>query len=129
MITNVFNILHFIFLFTPVLIYFIKIELVQKYIHIIFLLIAITPLHWVFFDGQCISTILNKKMGDFQESETTSQFSENYMGWLYKPIMSIFGWEWNSEGLNKIISLHWIINVILIWNYCFYVQNPYQIKI
>ena len=123
MITYIFNIIHFIFLFTPVLIYFIKIELVQKYMHIIFLLIAITPLHWVFFDDQCISTILSKKMGDYQESETTSQFSERFMGWLYKPIMSIFGWEWNSEGLNKIISLHWIINVILIWNYCFYIQK------
>ena len=129
MITTIFNILHFIFLFIPVLIYFIKIGIVERYMKWIFLLIALTPLHWVFFEDQCISTILSKKLGDYQDSETTSQFSENYMGWLYKPIMSIFKWEWNSEGLAKMISLHWIFNILLIWNYCFYIQNPYQIKI
>ena len=110
MITTIFNILHFIFLFIPVLIYFIKIGIVERYMKWIFLLIALTPLHWVFFEDKCISTILSKKFGDYQDSETTSQFSENYMGWLYKPIMELIGlynhFKYFSEKVDS-VSVCW----------------------
>ena len=37
--------------------------------------------------------------------------------------MNLLGWEWDEEGLNKIVNLHWgiIINFILIWYYLFYI--------
>ena len=79
------------------------------------------PLHWVFLDNRCIFTVVSQKAGDMKNPETTSPFSEKYLKWLYKPIMNIIGWEWNNEGLDKMITLNWIINIILCWYYCFYI--------
>ena len=54
-------------------------------------------------------------------SETTSPFSEKYLMWLYKPMMNLFNIKNNSEGLSKIINIHWFINLIIIWYYIFFV--------
>jgi hypothetical protein len=78
------------------------------------------PLHWVYLNNQCILTIYSKKLGEFKDYQTTAPFSEKYMGPFYKPIMKLFDWKWNSKGLDKIVTLHWIINILLSWYYCFY---------
>ena len=121
--TIIFNYLHVFILLIPFLLY---IYIPKKgtihytiYIYLILFMILL-PLHWVFFDNQCIFTLISKWLGDYKETETTSAFSETNLGWLYKPIMELFGWEWNSEGLDKMVNLHWIFNYIIIWYYIFY---------
>tara|TARA_B100000902_G_C26972015_1_gene745886 strand:- start:100 stop:291 length:192 start_codon:yes stop_codon:yes gene_type:complete len=56
-----------------------------------------------------------------ENTQTTSGFSETYLKWLYKPIMNLFKWEWNTKGLDKMINTHWIVNYILVWYYLFFV--------
>ena len=29
------------------------------------------------------------------------------------------GWKWNNEGLDKIITLHWIIYIVIYWMFIF----------
>ena len=65
-------------------------------------------------------TLLSKKMGNYNNSETTSQFSERYLKWLYLPIMKTIGWNWNSNDLEKMVSLHWIFNICLVWYNVFF---------
>ena len=115
------NLIHLFFIFLPILIYFIKKSFIKPFVKWILLISIMIPLHWVFLDNRCIFTVVSQKAGDMKNSETTSPFSEKYLKWLYKPIMNIIGWEWNNEGLDKIITLNWIINILLCWYYCFYI--------
>lgn len=78
-------------------------------------------MHWVYFENQCLFTLVSKNLGNMKNTQTSSSFSEKYMKWLYKPIMNLLGWGWNDEGLNKMVNLHWTINFILLWYYLFYV--------
>ena len=119
MLSCLLNIIHLFIIFFPILIFLFKKE--YKNESKFFLLIAmLIPMHWVFFDNNCISTVISKKLGDFRETTTNSAFSEVYLKWLYKPIMNIICLEWNDDGINKMIHLHWIINYLLIWYYTFY---------
>ena len=59
------------------------------------------PIHWEFLDGRCIFTLFTQSQGGLVEAETNSGFSEEYLEWLYRPIMNIIGWSWNSKGLTK----------------------------
>ena len=115
------NLLHFIFLFFPIIVYFLPINILKPIFKWAFLVLILTPIHWVFFDNHCIFTIATKKMGNMKNVETNSGFSEKYLKWLYLPIMNSLGWDWDEEGLNKIVNLHWGINFILIWYYLFYI--------
>ena len=45
------------------------------------------------------------------------------MGWLYKPIMKLFGWDWDETGLSKMATLHSIWNILLIWHITFYIKD------
>ncbi len=56
-----------------------------------------------------------------EHHETNSGFSEEYLEWLYRPIMTKIGWSWNSNGLDKMVNLHWLINFILLWYFLFFV--------
>ena len=115
------NILHLFILFLPVIIYFIPIIYTKKYFKFLFLLLILVPIHWLFFDNNCILTIISKDIGNMRNTETSSGFSEKYLKWLYKPIMNLIGWKWDESGINKMVNLHWGINNILIWYYLFYV--------
>mgnify|MGYP001439927855 CR=1 FL=1 len=121
MIAYLLNLLHFILVFAAVLIYFIPIKYNKYYFKFGFILMMLTPIHWIFFQNQCLFTMFTKKMGDMEDAQTNSGFSEKYLAWLYKPIMRLIGWEWNSKGIDKMVNLHWGINFILIWYYLFYV--------
>ena len=118
MISKLLNMLHGLIILIPIVIYVLPYKL--KHHHFILLFTALIPLHWVFFEDYCIFTLWSKKYGDMQNIETTSGFSETYLKWLYKPIMDLFGWPWNSKGLDKMVTLHWIINIILVWYYSFF---------
>ena len=64
-------------------------------------------LHWIYFNNRCISTIFTKNYdSNILHATSTSEFSEIYMKWLYKPIADFFNWEWNSYGISKVVHLH-----------------------
>lgn len=115
------NLLHFIFLFLPVLVFFIPMYIVKPLFKWAFLVLILTPIHWAFFDNHCVFTIFTKQMGNMRNVETDSGFSEKYLKWLYKPIMRILGWNWDEEGINKMVNLHWGINFILLWYFLFFI--------
>lgn len=117
MLTQILDLIHGLIIFIPIVIFFIPKLSFHKYI---LLFMALLPLHWVYFEDYCVLTKISQKYGGIQNTETTSGFSETYLKWLYEPIMNIFGWKWDSIGLDKIVTLHWIINIILVWYYSFF---------
>ena len=60
------------------------------------------------------------KLGDLKKEKTSSKFSEKYMRGIYEPIMKLFGWNWNSKNLEKMVSLNWLLLLVLLWIYCFF---------
>jgi hypothetical protein len=119
-LTTVMNMVHMALLFIPVVLYLVpKKEFekyVRRYVKWILLFYVMIPLHWVFMEDMCVFTAISIKMGDYDDSETTSQFSEENMMWLYGPIMRVFGWKKDNTGMNKMVTLHSLINIILIWS-------------
>ena len=114
------NLIHLFLFIIPVLIFWLPKSIMKpigKYVLLVFILI---PLHWVFLENRCSFTIATQKLGNMKQAETNSAFSEKYLKWLYLPFMRVFGWEWNDSGLDKIITLHWIINIVIVWFYCFF---------
>ena len=79
-----------------------------------------TPLHWIFINNQCLLTMLSKHLGDYKDSQTNAEFTENNLKSIYLPIMKLFRWDWNDDGINKMSTFHWIINILLIWYYIFF---------
>ena len=123
MIVDLLNILHFILLFSPILIFFIPIKYLSGYFKYLFLILILIPIHWVFLDDKCIFTIFTEQQGGLVEAETTSGFSEEYLEWLYRPIMNVIGWPWNNKGLAKMVNLHWLLNFVLLWYFLFFKTN------
>jgi len=123
MLVKALNLLHFILLFLPVIIFFIPIKYLNGIFKYIFLVLILVPIHWEFLDGRCIFTIFTQSQGGLVESETDSGFSEEYLEWLYRPIMNIIGWSWNDKGINKMVNLHWLINFVLLWYFLFFKTN------
>tara|TARA_B100000123_G_scaffold261450_1_gene228663 strand:+ start:458 stop:838 length:381 start_codon:yes stop_codon:yes gene_type:complete len=119
-LTELLNFVHILILLTPIVIYWLPRKIMKIYAKYILLVAALIPLHWVFFDDYCAFTVVSQKMGDYEDAETTSAFSENNLKWLYQPIMRLFGWKWDSQGLDKMVTLHWIFNILLIWYFCFF---------
>ena len=118
MINNILNGIHLFIIFLPILIFLSK--KFKKQSKFLLLIIMMFPMHWKFFDNHCISTVISKKLGDFNKTTTDSAFYEVYMKWLYKPIMVMIGLQWNNDGINRMVHLHWIINYLLVWYYTFY---------
>tara|TARA_A100001015_G_C15027164_1_gene731134 strand:+ start:2672 stop:3130 length:459 start_codon:yes stop_codon:yes gene_type:complete len=114
------NVIHIFLFFIPVLIFWVPKNIMKPFAKYILLIFSLIPLHWVFLDNRCSFTIATQKLGNMKNTETNSAFSEKYLKWLYYPVMKIFGWEWNDSGLDKIITLHWIINILIVWFYCFF---------
>ena len=121
LIVNILNFLHFLVVFIPIGIYLVDLKYIKNIFPYFVLIALLTPLHWIFFENKCISTILTQKMGDFKDTQTSSSFSEKYLKWLYHPLMKhIFNLEWNDEGLDKMVHIHWIFNFILLWYFIFF---------
>jgi hypothetical protein len=122
LITSFFNIIHFILLFLPIPVFIVAIvnpKLLKPYkllIKIMVLIYLLVPIHWHFFNNQCILTVISKKLGDFQNTKTNSGFSEIVLEPFYRPLMNLFGLQWgNDKDFNKIIYSHWAINYIMLW--------------
>lgn len=115
------NLIHLFSLFIPVYIYFVPINYIKHIFKYIFIIILLIPIHWVFFDDRCVLTLFTQEQGGLKNVETESPFSEVYLKWLYKPIMDIIGWKWDSVGIDKMSNLHIGINIFLLWYFLFFV--------
>ena len=78
------------------------------------------PLHWVFIENQCLLTMISKQLGDYKDSKTNSEFTENNLKEVYLPIMKFFNWKWDDDGLQKMSTFHWVMNILFVWYYSFY---------
>lgn len=123
MLVDILNFIHLILLFSPVIIYYIPIKYLSGIFKYIFLILILIPIHWDFLDGKCLFTLFTEQQGGLIEAETTSGFSEEYLEWLYRPIMKLIGWKWNSKDLNKMVNLHWLVNFVLLWYFLFFKTN------
>ena len=123
MIVLLLDMIHLLFVFYPIFIFFIPInsQLMFNLIKFSILPILLTPVHWPLFDNKCMFSIASKKMGGLQNTTTDSMFSEKYMMWLYGPMLKIMGEKKDNKGMDKVIAIHWMFNFILIWIYIFYV--------
>lgn len=120
LIINILNLIHlFVFVF-PFFVFFIDPKILKPYFKYIFLLYILVPTHWALLENKCIITTMNMKLGDLKKEKTSSKFSEKYMRSIYEPIMKLFGWEWNSKNLEKMVSLNWLLLLVLLWIYCFF---------
>lgn len=123
MLVNLLNFIHLILLFSPVIIYYIPVKYLSGIFKYVFLILILIPIHWDFLDGKCLFTLFTEQQGGLIEAETTSGFSEEYLEWLYRPIMKLIGWKWNSKDLNKMVNLHWLVNFVLLWYFLFFKTN------
>ena len=121
MIADIFNFLHLIFVFIPVIIYFVPVEYLKSIFKYILLIFILTPIHWKFFEDRCIFTIFTNKFSNTNNTVSPSGFSEGYMKWFYKPIAELLGLTWDSKGISKVVNLHYVVNFVLLWYYLFYV--------
>lgn len=121
MISDILNFLHLILLFLPVIIYFIPLDWFKNIFKWGFLILILIPIHWVFFDDQCSFTLFTKSFNKEVNKDNTRGFSETYLEWFYKPIVKIIGWEWDDNGIDKVVNLHWGINFFLLWYFLFFV--------
>lgn len=119
MIKVILNIIHLLIVLFPIIIYFIP-NKCYPYFKYIFLVLLLIPLHWVFFDNQCVFSIITQKAGDFEDVKTKNPFTEKYLKWLYEPIMSLLNLKWNNKNIEKMVYIHWIILFILIWYYIYF---------
>ena len=122
LISNILNALHLLLVFSPIMIYFVSKNRIRLWFKYFVLIMILTPLHWKFLDGECILTVIAKKLGHFKETSTTSAFTETYLKWFYEPLMkNVFKLEWNNDGIDKMVHIHWSLNFILIWYYTFFI--------
>ena len=120
MIIEILAIIHLALIFLPIAVFFTPLSYIRKSFKYLFLILILIPIHWVFFNGKCIFTMITRKTGALDNTKTDSHFSEVYLKWLYQPIMNIIGWKWNNKGLSKMVNLHWVLNFGLLWYFVFY---------
>ena len=107
---------HFIFLFFPILIYFIHFP--NSIVQIMLLVSALVPISWYFYDHKCVFSVISSKLR--QETEKNElNFSERYLRKFYYLIQKSLGLTLDNDGFNKAIFLHWIVNLLLLWYYLF----------
>lgn len=107
---------HLILLLIPVSIYFVKIP--RIFIIFMLLISSLVPVTWYFLGHECLLTLLSRKLSGRKNNNIT--FSENYLYQFYYGIMKILGYDNTYENFNKVIFLHWTINIYIIWFYLFF---------
>ncbi len=113
---NLMDLIHFMFLFFPIVIYFHRFPI--YIVQFMLLFSACVPLSWEFFNNKCFLTIISKNLrGD---EEKSYNFSERYLSPLYKTIIKIFHLTDDEIGFNQAINIHLMINIMLLWYYLFY---------
>ena len=114
------NLMHMLILFIPIFIFIFPVKYFKSVFKYIFLFFILIPIQWILFDS-CLLTSFTQKHGGLQNTKTTSPFSEVYLKWLYKPILSILNLEWNNDNLYTISVVHALVNILLLWIFLFFI--------
>jgi hypothetical protein len=109
--------IHFLGLLFPLYMFFIPVNYIKKFLFkYIFLASIMTPIGWGLFENCWMST-LTSSIDDDKDT-----FTRKRMGFIYKPIMELFGLEWNNQKhLDLVVNIHLGINYIIMWFYLFFV--------
>ena len=111
---------HLVFLFLPIVLPFLPKKYLTRNLIWPMFLYALVPIIWGLFGDLCPLTVLSKKMGGLENTQSNSAFSETYLKWLYNPFLRLFGGEWNSKNIDIMANLHWLVNTLIIWYAIFY---------
>ena len=117
--SSIVDILHLVFMLTPIIIFFIP----YKYFYItkiIILLLFLTPIHWTLFNNKCILTKISQNLGGLDNAKTNSPFTEKYLKIIYNKLFNLLNIENNEQNINKFISIKWMIMYIIVFYYIFY---------
>ena len=119
MILKLLDFIHMIIVLNPLLFLILPKNIIKKYIKWFLLFNIFIPLHWHFFNNKCMLTEISKYFGGYKGSD--SNFTEKNLKWLHMPNMNIFGWKLDKDGINKMSTLHWLINIFICWYLALYV--------
>lgn len=118
-ITKVLNFIHIVVIFFPYVLFCLSNNIINKYfkpyLKYILLIYILIPLHWPFFDNKCVFTKISMMFGDYSDAKTNAQFSEQNIMWILKPLLNIFGWDFNNNGMKKVLTLLAFVNIFIIW--------------
>lgn len=118
-VTKVLNFIHIVVIFFPYVLFCLSNNIINKYfkpyLKYILLIYILIPLHWPFFDNKCIFTKISMMFGDYSDAKTNAQFSEQNIMWIINPILYIFGWDLNNNGMKKVLTLLAFVNILIIW--------------
>lgn len=108
------EIIHSLLLIIPILFYFgiLKNNTLFK---VIFLIILITPIHWIFFNNKCALTLLSDY---FNEDPVHKTFLEKYFGKVFNYFSKIINIP-KDKLYRNYITCFIIIDVILMWDLIF----------
>ena len=115
MIGHILNIIHFVLVFIPVLIYFVPKKYFKNYLKYLFLILTLVPVQWNVFN-KCFLTQATKNTGGLEGNS----FSRVYLRWLYEPILNLVGLKMNHDNNRKMLHLHYGVNVVLMWYFIFF---------
>lgn len=114
------EILHTIIFLLPLLIVFGVIKNITL-IKIIFLLNTFTPLHWVYFNNDCVLTKLSNYFNDkdFNKTNINITYIERNYSFIINPICNYLKIN-IKEFMDRFINILSSINAILIVSFLFY---------
>ena len=111
--------IHFTLVFFPLLLFLVPPRDSRTWLKYVFPLYILIPLHWKFFNNQCLFTLFSIQLGTIKHKGHDSSFSDTYLRWLYKPLIRLTGNKYSPSTLDKAIYIHWGINFLLISLYAF----------
>lgn len=114
------EILHTVIFFLPLLIVFGVIKNITL-IKIIFLLNTFTPLHWVYFNNNCVLTKLSNYLNDQDLNKTNINITyiERNFSFILTPMSNYFKKE-SKELINMFVTILTSYNAVLIVSFLLY---------
>ena len=114
------EILHSVLFFLPLLIVFGIIKNITV-IKIIFLLNTFTPLHWVYFNNDCVLTKLSNYLNDQDLNKTNINITyiERNFSFILTPMSNYFKKE-SNELINMFVTILTSFNAVLIVSFLLY---------
>jgi hypothetical protein len=114
------EILHSVLFFLPLLIVFGIIKNITV-IKIIFLLNTFTPLHWVYFNNDCVLTKLSNYLNDQDLNKTNINITyiEMNFSFILTPMSNYFKKE-SNELINMFVTILTSFNAVLIVSFLLY---------
>ena len=114
------EVIHILYIFSPILVVILPIRYIKKYFKFIFLGAILTPIGWGLNNNKCILSDVATSL----DETSTENISRKRLKWLYKPIVDLLGLDWNkNKDLDYVVYLHWGLNYIILWIYVFYIAK------